>query len=139
MEQAIRQLVSRAVAPGKVIDIFAAAGIKKPDISILSDQFLAEVQGLPQKNLAVELLRRLLADELKTRSKRNLVQSRSFAEMLEKAVRAYQNRALETAKIIEELIKLAKEMREATRRGQDLGLTDDEVPSTMHWRSTTRL
>src|SRR3989442_218073 len=127
MEQAIRQLVSRAVAPGKVIDIFAAAGIKKPDISILSDQFLAEVQGLPQKNLAVELLRRLLADELKSRSKRNLVQSRSFAEMLEKAVRAYQNRALETAKIIEELIKLAKEMREATRRGQDLGLTDDEV------------
>jgi type I restriction enzyme R subunit len=127
VEQAIRQLVSRAMAPGKVIDIFAAAGIKKPDISILSDQFLAEVQGLPQKNLAVELLRRLLADELKTRSKRNLVQSRSFAEMLEKAVRAYQNRALETAKIIEELIKLAKEMREATRRGQDLGLTDDEV------------
>jgi type I restriction enzyme, R subunit len=127
VEQAIRQLVSRAMAPGKVIDIFAAAGIKKPDISILSDQFLAEVQGLPQKNLAIELLRRLLADEVKTRSKRNLVQSRSFAEMLEKAVRAYQNRALETAKIIEELIKLAKEMREATRRGQNLGLTDDEV------------
>jgi len=127
MEQAIRQLVSRAVAPGKVIDIFAAAGIKKPDISILSDQFLAEVQGLPQKNLAVELLRRLLADELKTSSKRNLVQSRSFAEMLEKAVRAYQNRALETAKIIDELIKLAKEMREASKRGEKLGLTDDEI------------
>jgi type I restriction enzyme R subunit len=127
VEQAIRQLVSRAVAPGKVIDIFAAAGLKKPDISILSDDFLAEVRGLRQKNLALELLRRLLSDELKTRSKRNLVQSRSFAEMLEKAVRAYQNRALETAKIIDELIKLAKEMREASKRGEDLGLTDDEV------------
>lgn len=127
VEQAIRQLVSRAVAPGQVIDIFEAAGLKKPDISILSDDFLAEVRGMPQKNLALELLRRLLSDELKTRSKRNLVQSRSFAEMLEKAVRAYQNRALETAKIIEELIKLAKEMREASRRGEDLGLTDDEV------------
>jgi type I restriction enzyme R subunit len=127
VEQAIRQLVSRAVAPGQVIDIFAAAGLKKPDISILSDDFLAEVRGLPQKNLALELLRRLLSDELKARSKRNLVQSRSFAEMLEKAVRAYQNRALETAKIIDELIKLAQDMREASKRGEDLGLTDDEV------------
>ena len=110
-----------------VIDIFAAAGLKKPDISILSEEFLAEVRELPQKNLAVELLRKLLNDEIKTRTKKNLVQARSFSEMLEKSIRAYQNRAIETAQIIEELIELAKEMREAQQRGEDLGLTDDEL------------
>jgi type I restriction enzyme R subunit len=127
LDQAIRQIVSRAIASDEVIDIFAAAGLKKPDISILSDEFLAEVQGLPQKNLAVELLQKLLNNELKIRSRRNVVQYRSFAEMLERSLRAYQNRAIETAQVIEELIKLAKEMREAGRRGEDLGLTDDEV------------
>ncbi|MFH1743642.1 MAG: type I restriction endonuclease subunit R [bacterium] len=127
IEFAIRQIVSKAVASDEVVDIFAAAGLKKPDISILSDEFLAEVKGMPHKNLAVELLQKLLKDEIKTRSRKNLVQSRSFAEMLEKAVRAYQNRAIETAQVIEELIRLAKEMKEADSRGDKLGLSDDEL------------
>jgi type I restriction enzyme, R subunit len=127
LDHAIRQIVSQAVATDEVIDIFSAAGLKKPDISILSDEFLAEVRSLPQKNLAVELLRKLLNDEIRTRSRRNLVQARSFAEMLERAIRAYQNRAVETAQVIEELISLGREMREAHRRGEDLKLTDDEI------------
>jgi type I restriction enzyme R subunit len=128
LDHAIRQIVSRAVAaPDQVIDIFAAAGLKKPDISILSDEFLAEVRGLPQKNLAVELLQKLLRDELRTRSKRNLVQSRTFSEMLERALRSYRNRGIETAQVIEELIRLAQEMHEAQARGERLGLTEDEI------------
>ena len=127
MESAIRQLVSRAVASTEVVDIFAAAGLEKPDISILSDEFLAEVQQLPQRNLALELLKKLINDEIKTRMRRNVVQARSFAEMLEEAIRKYQNRAIETAEVIEELIQLAKEMRQAQQRGENLGLTDDEV------------
>jgi type I restriction enzyme R subunit len=127
LDQAIRQIVSRAIASDQVVDIFTAAGLKKPDISILSDEFLAEVRNLPQKNLAIELLRKLLNNEIKTRSRKNVVQFRSFAEMLERAIRAYQNRAVETAQVIEELIRLAKEMREAAARGEQLGLTDDEV------------
>ena len=110
-----------------MVDIFAAAGLKKPDISILSDEFLAEVQGMPQRNLAVELLQKLLKGEIKTRSKRNVVQARSFAEMLEQAVRKYQIRAIETAQVIEELIALAKDMRNASARGEALKLTDDEL------------
>ncbi len=127
LDHAVRQLVSKAVSSDQVVDIFAAAGLKKPDISILSEEFLAEVRAMPQRNLALELLRKLLHDEIKTRSKKNLVQSRSFAEMLEKAVRAYQNRAIETAQVIEELIKLAKDIREADHRGEELGLSEDEV------------
>ena len=127
LDHAIRQIVSRAVASDQIVDIFAAAGLKKPDISILSDEFLAEVRAMPHRNLAVELLRKLLSEEIKTRSKRNLVQSRSFAEMLERSIRAYHNRAVEAAQVIEELIKLAKEMRESTRRGELLGLSDDEI------------
>ena len=127
MEHAIRQIISRAVASDQVIDIFAAAGLKKPDISILSDEFLAEVKDMPQRNLAIELLRKLLNDEIKSRSRRNLVQSRSFAEMLEQTVRAYQNRALETAQVIEALIDLAKSVREADKRGEELNLTEDEI------------
>jgi type I restriction enzyme R subunit len=127
LDHAIRQIVANAVAPEGVIDLFAAAGLKKPDISILSDDFLAEVRGLPHKNLAVEMLRKLLAGEIKQRSRKNLVQSRSFGEMLERAVRAYQNRAVETAQVIEELIQLAKDMKAAQTRGENLGLNDDEV------------
>lgn len=127
LDHAIRQIVSKAVASGEVIDIFAAAGLKKPDISILSDEFLAEVRGMPHKNLAVELLRKLLNDEIKTRSRKNLVQARSFAELLEKSIRNYQNRAIETAQVIEELISLAKEMNTAARRGDELGLNEDEI------------
>jgi type I restriction enzyme R subunit len=127
LDQAIQQIVSKAVAPEGVVDIFAAAGLKKPDISILSDEFLAEVRGMPQRNLAVELLRKLLSGEIKIRSRKNVVQARSFAEMLEEAIRRYQNRAIETAQIIEELIAMAKEMREADRRGEEMGLSEEEL------------
>ena len=125
-DAAIRQIISRAVASDEVVDIFAAAGLKKPDLSILSDQFLAEVRGMPQKNLAVELLRKLLSGEIKARSRKFLVQSKSFAAMLEQAIRKYQNRAIEAAAVIEELIKLAKDMRDADKRGEALGLTAEE-------------
>jgi len=127
LDYAIRQIVSRAVASDEVIDIFAAAGLKKPDLSILSDEFLAQVRGLPQRNLAVETLRKLLEGEIKTRGQKNIVQARSFAEMLENAIRRYQNRAIEAAAVIEELIALAREMREADRRGEQLGLTEEEI------------
>jgi type I restriction enzyme R subunit len=127
LDSAIRQIVSRAVVSDEIIDIFHAAGLKSPDISILSDEFLAEVRELPQRNLAVELLRKLLSDEIKTRSRTNLVQSRSFAELLERSIRRYQNRSIEAAAVIEELVALAKEMREANRRGENLGLTDEEL------------
>jgi type I restriction enzyme R subunit len=127
IELAIRQIVSKAVSSDEVIDIFAAAGLKKPDISILSDEFLSEVRGMPQRNLAVEMLRKLLEGEIKARGRKNLVQARSFAELLENAIKKYQNRAIETAQVIEELIALAKDLREANQRGEKLGLTDDEV------------
>src|SRR5260370_34583960 len=127
MNHAIRQIISRAVASDEVLDIFAAAGLKKPDISILSDEFLAEVRGLPHKNLAVETLRKLLNNEIKMRSRKFLIQSRSFAEMLEASIRKYHNRAIETAAVIEELIALATQNREAAQRGAGLGLSDDEV------------
>ena len=127
IELAIRQIVSKAVSSDEVIDIFAAAGLKKPDISILSDEFLAEVRGMPQRNLAVEMLRKLIEGEIRARGRKNIVQARSFAELLGAAIRRYQNRAIETAQVIEELIRLARDMREATRRGEELGLTEDEV------------
>lgn len=126
-DYAIRQIVANAVVSEKVIDIFAAAGLRNPDLSILSDEFLEEVRGMQHKNLAVELLRRLLRDELKLRSKHNLVQSRSFSEMLEQAVRRYQSRAIETVQVIEELIELAREMKSAEKRGDKLGLNRDEL------------
>jgi type I restriction enzyme R subunit len=127
LNHALRQIVSRAVASEGVLDIFAAAGLKKPDISILSEEFLAEVKGMPQRNLAVELLRKLLSGEIRLRGRKNVVQARSFAEMLEQALRRYQNRAIEAAQVIEELIGLARQMREANARGEALGLTEDEV------------
>jgi type I restriction enzyme R subunit len=123
---ALRQILSRAVASDEVLDIFAAAGLKKPDISILSEEFLAEVRGMPQKNLAVELLRKLLNNEIKIRAKKNVVQARLFSEMLEKAIVKYQNRAIETAAVIQELIDMARDVREADERGEELGLNDDE-------------
>jgi hypothetical protein len=103
------------------------AGLKKPDISILSDELLAEVKDLPQRIVAVELLRKILAGEIQSRSKKNVVQARSFANLLKQSIRHYQNRAIETAQVIEELIKLAKDMRKATKRGEDLGLNDEEI------------
>jgi type I restriction enzyme R subunit len=115
------------VASDEVVDIFAAAGLKTPDISILSDEFLAEVKRLPQKNLALEVLRKLLNDDIKTRARRNLVQSRSFAEMLERTIRLYQNRSIDAAQVIAELVELAREMREAHKRGEDLHMTEEEL------------
>ena len=127
LDHAVRQIISRAVAPEGVMDIFAAAGLAKPDISILSDDFLAEVRGMPQRNLAVELLQKLLKGELSVRRRKNVVQARSFAEMLEQTIRRYQNRAIEAAQVIEELIQLAKDMREASARGNALGMSEDEL------------
>ncbi len=127
LDLAVRQIISRAVASENVLDIFAAAGLDKPDISVLSDAFLAEVRGMPQRNLAVELLQKLLKGELHIRRRKNVVQARSFAEMLEQTLRRYQNRAIEAAQVIEELIQLAKDMREANARGEHLGLSEDEL------------
>lgn len=127
-DAAVRQLVSKAITTdGQVIDVFTAAGLPKPDIGILSEQFLAEIRGLKHKNVAAELLAKLLKDELRTRSKRNLVQSQRFSEKLKKTLNAYHNRAIATQEVIDELIKLAKEMEDAIKRGESLGLTDDEV------------
>ncbi len=127
LDHAVRQIVSRAVAPEGVLDIFAAAGLDKPDVSILSEEFLAEVRGMQRRNLAVELQQKLLAGELATRRRTNVVQARSFAEMLEQTIRRYQNRAIEAAQVIEELIGLARELRDAGARGETLGLSDDEL------------
>ena len=127
LDLAVRQIVSRAVASEGVIDIFAAAGLHQPNLSVLSEDFLAEVQGMPQRNLAVELLQKLLRGELATRRRANVVQARSFAELLEQSLRRYQNRAVEAAQVIEELIQLARSMREADARGERLGLTEDEM------------
>ena len=127
LDYAIRQIVSRAVASEGVVDIFAAAGLEKPDISILSEEFLAEVRGMKQRNLAVELLQKLLKGELAVQKRKNVVQARSFAELLDQTVRRYANRAVEAAQVIEELIQLAREMREAHARGEALGLSDDEL------------
>jgi type I restriction enzyme R subunit len=126
-ELAIRQIVSNAIVSEDVVDIFAAAGLKKPDISILSDEFLAEIQAMPQRNLAVELLQKLLKGEIKICSRRNVVQARKFSELIEASLRRYQNRAIETAQVIEELIGLAKDLNEALRRGERLGLNEDEL------------
>jgi type I restriction enzyme R subunit len=122
METAIKQILSDAIVSEDVIDIFDAAGIKKPDISILSDEFLAEVKGMTHKNLALELLKKLLKGEIKTRNKVNLVQSKKFSEMLDSAVKNYQNNLITSAQVIDEMIRLAKEIKEADRRGEDLGL-----------------
>jgi type I restriction enzyme R subunit len=127
MDAAIKQLVSKAVSSTEVVDIFKAAGLEKPDISILSDDFLEEVRQLPQRNLALELLKKLINDEIKTRAGKNIVQSRAFSEMLERSIRKYQNRAIAAAEVIHELIELAKQIRESQNRGAKLKLNDDEV------------
>ncbi len=128
LDAAVRQLVSKAiVADGQIIDVFTAAGLKRPDISILSDQFLAEVRGLKHRNVAAELLEKLLNDEIKVRSRRNLVQSQLFSDKLKATLNAYHNRAIATHEVIEELIRLAKEMEAAQKRGEELGLNDDEI------------
>lgn len=127
LEHAVRQILSRAVTPQGMVDIFQAAGLKRPDISILSDEFLEEIRGMQHRNLAIELLQKLLLNELRTRQKQNLVQGRSFAEMLERAIRRYQNRAIETAQVIDELIHIAGDMKAASERGKTKGLSDEEL------------
>jgi type I restriction enzyme, R subunit len=127
LDHAVRQIISKAIAPEGVVDIFAAAGLDRPDISILSDEFLEGIKELPQKNLAVELLQRLLNDEIKIRLKTNLVRSRAFSERLEEALRRYQNRTVEATEVIMALIQLAQEMKEADARGETLGLDTDEI------------
>ena len=127
LDLAVRQIISKAVASDGVLDIFAAAGLDKPDISVLSDEFLAEVRGMPHRNLSVELLQKLLRGEVSTLRRKNVVQARSFSEMLERTLRRYQNRAIEAAQVIEELIELAKDMREANARGERLGLSEEEL------------
>jgi type I restriction enzyme, R subunit len=128
LDHAIQQLVSRAVvADGEVIDVFTAAGIKKPDISILSDEFLNEVRGIKQKNVAAELLAKLLQGQIATRAARNVVQGRQFSEMLKKTLNAYHNRAIQTQEVIEELIKLAKDLDAAAKRGEEMNLSEEEL------------
>jgi type I restriction enzyme R subunit len=130
IETAIKQIVDEALSSDKVIDIFDAAGIDKPEISgleILSDEFLLEVQGMKHKNLAIELLKKILNNELKTRAKTNLVKSKKLLDMLETAIKKYQNNLLSTAEIIQELINIAKQIKEADKEGEKLGLTNDEV------------
>ncbi len=127
LDHAVRQILAQAITPEGVIDIFAAAGLSKADISILSEEFLAEVRDLPHKNLAVELLQRLLKGEVNRLRRRNLVQGRAFSEMLEQTLLRYQNRAIEAAQVIEELIALAQDMRAAQARGESLGLSEEEL------------
>jgi len=127
IETAIRQIVDSAVASEGIVDVFDAAGIKRPDISILSDDFLEDVRHMERKNLALELLKKLLNDEIKTRTRKNLIQSRKLSEMLEQAIRKYQNNLLTTAQVIEELIKLAKDIRDSNKRGDTLKLDENEL------------
>ncbi|MCG9124879.1 type I restriction endonuclease subunit R [Laribacter hongkongensis] len=126
-ELAIRQIIGSAVVSDEVVDVFEAVGLDKPNIGILDDAFLAEVRNLPERNLAVELLERLLEGEIKSRFAGNVVQEKKFSEMLANVVKRYQNRAIETAQVIEELIEMAKKFHAAANRGEELGLTEDEV------------
>jgi len=127
LDNELNQLISKAISSNEVVDILGSVGLSKPNIAILSDEFLEEVKGMKQKNLAVELLNRLLKGNIKTFSKRNLVQSKKFSELLEAAIKKYQNRAIETTQVIMELIELAKKITEAEKRGESTGLTPDEL------------
>ena len=124
---AIRQIIGNAVVSGEVVDIFEAVGLDKPNIGLLDEDFLAEVKNLPERNLAVELLERLLQGEIKSRFKTNISQEKKFSELLTSVITRYQNRSIETAQVIEELIDMAKKFREASHRGDALGLSDDEL------------
>lgn len=126
-ELAIQQIVSRAVVSTEIVDILAAAGIKSPDISILSDEFLAEVQQMEKKNLALEALRKLINDGIRSRAKANVVQTKAFSERLEDAVARYHANAITTAEVLQELIALAKDIRAARQRGEESGLSDEEI------------
>ncbi len=124
---AIRQIIGNAVVSGDVVDVFEAVGLDKPNIGLLDDEFLAEVRNLPERNLAVELLERLLEGEIKSKFATNLAQEKKFSEMLSKVILRYQNRSIETAQVIEELIEMAKKFAAVNKRGEALGLNDDEL------------
>lgn len=126
-ELAIRQIIGNAVVSGEVVDVFEAVGLDKPNIGLLDDEFLAEVRNLPEKNLAVELLERLLEGEIKSKFSSNLAQEKKFSELLDSVIKRYQNRSIETAQVIEELIEMAKKFAAASKRGDQLGLNDDEL------------
>ncbi|NEX60633.1 type I restriction endonuclease subunit R [Noviherbaspirillum galbum] len=126
-ELAIRQIIGSAVVSTEVVDIFNAAGLEKPNIGILDDEFLDEVRNLPERNLAVELLERLLEGEIKSKFAGNVVQNQKFSELLGNVIKRYQNRSIETAQVIEELIEMAKKFKEAAERGTELGLNADEL------------
>jgi len=123
----IRRIIGQAIVSDQVVDVFDVAGLEKPNIGILSEEFLNQVKALPEKNLAVELLERLLEGEIKTRMATQLSQQKKFSEMLAGVIARYQNRSIETAQVIEELIRMAKEFHAAANRGQSLGLSDDEL------------
>lgn len=123
----IKNIVDSAIASDQVIDIFSAAGMEKPELSILSEEFLKEIQGMQYKNVAIELLKKILNDEIKLRSKHNLTKSKSLMDMLNAAIKRYQNNLLTTAEIIEELIRIAKEINKADKRGEEMGLSEDEL------------
>jgi len=125
-ELAVRHLVSKSILPGGVVDLFRAAGLEKPNIALLSDEFLEDLKSLPRRNLALELLKRLLNEEIALKGQKNVVKARTFAEMLEEAVKRYTNQAIEMAELIDELVRLALEMRDQRNRGATLGLTEDE-------------
>ena len=123
----MRQIISKAIVSSEVIDIFSAAGLKKPNVGILSDEFLEDVRRMKHRNLAVELLERLLRGDIRSRFATNVVQSRKFSEMLQSTLIRYRNRGIETAQVIEELIAMAKQFKEAAQRGEELGLSADEL------------
>ncbi|AJE22034.1 type I restriction endonuclease subunit R [Azotobacter chroococcum] len=126
-ELAIRQIIGNAVVSGEVVDVFEAVGLDKPNIGLLDEEFLAEVRNLPERNLAVELLERLLEGEIRSRFNTNLAQEKKFSELLANVIQRYQNRSIETAQVIEELIEMAKKFAAASQRGDALGLNDDEL------------
>ena len=126
-EFAIQQIVSRAVVSTEIVDIMKAAGLETPDVSILSDAFLAEVRDMPKRNLAIEALRKLINGDVRAQSQRNVTQSKAFTERLEAAIARYHANALTTAEVLEELITLAKDIRAARARGEETGLTEDEI------------
>jgi type I restriction enzyme, R subunit len=126
-ELAIQQIVSRAVVSTEIVDIMKAAGLESPDISILSDEFLAEVRETEKKNLAIEALKKLINGDVRSQTKRNVIQSKAFSERLEAAIARYHTNAITAAQVIEELIQLAKDIRAARARGEETGLTDEEI------------
>ena len=126
-ELALRQIISGALVSDEVVDIFAAAGLNKPNIGILTDEFLDDVRNMKQRNLAVELLERLLKDDIKARFATNIVQNLKFSELLQASLTRYRNRSIETAQVIEEMIQMAKDFNEAARRGEELGLSGNEL------------